>query len=246
MNKKVELLAPLSASTTPPIILDVASSNWASYKQQLLRLLQTKFGKIGDSITSGIAPPLFVLPTRLDTNVNGEPIYSRVPLTAAQVADNVPLTANDLTPFGYDIKEASINRLSIRKMTMIYLITFLHLLHTYTKQGFFFSFFFLKSHRYRKKKNPFYTQLIMGGRIPFTIVFTIKFYVNEGCLSPAIFSKRLIVPACSNTEETVTEDNFEIAHSLGRCILHALIRFEWSIISQVSLIALFFIFTYFP
>ena len=104
------MLASISASTTPPIILDVASSNWASYKRQILRLLQTRFGKIGDSITNGIAPPLFVLPTRLDIDVNGAPIYSRVPLTAAQVADNVPLTANDLTPFGYDMLRDSIKR----------------------------------------------------------------------------------------------------------------------------------------
>jgi hypothetical protein len=55
-----------------------------------------------NSITNRIAPPVFVLPTRLDTDVNGVPIYSRVPLTAAEVADNVPLTANDLTSFKSD------------------------------------------------------------------------------------------------------------------------------------------------
>ena len=60
-------------------------------------------------------------------------------------------------------------------------------------------------------------------------MFGVKFYVNEGCLSPVtsyIFEKagnisNLIVPACSDTEETVTEDDLEIANSLLRCILNA-------------------------
>ena len=91
------MIATTSASNDPVIILDVASSNWAAYRKQSDRLFQTKFGRIGASIISGIRPVAFVLPTRHDVDATGSCIFHHLLPSEPQTAPNaVP----NLTTFG--------------------------------------------------------------------------------------------------------------------------------------------------
>ena len=61
-----------NAAGRMPDIIDVTSSDWAAYKKQSYRLFQTKFGRIGASIISGIRPDAFVLPSRDDVDSTGD------------------------------------------------------------------------------------------------------------------------------------------------------------------------------
>ena len=105
------MLATVSASTEPQVVLDVVSSNWTPYKKQVLRLLQTKYGVMGSAIILGIAPVIAAEPTRDDLNPDGSATYRRLPPTAEQLLlPAIPLTALDLTPFGYDMLRDAIKR----------------------------------------------------------------------------------------------------------------------------------------
>ena len=68
------MISPTAPLATPPIVLDVTSSNWAAYKKQF----QTKFGRIGASIISGIRPTAFVLPSRDDVDSAGVYMYNHL------------------------------------------------------------------------------------------------------------------------------------------------------------------------
>ena len=101
------MLATASASSAPAIILDLTSSNWTPFKKQTFRLLQTKYGRIGNAVITGTVPPTNTTPTRNDVNNTGAPIFHRLPPTAAQTTANIPqcihqapahTTATKLTP----------------------------------------------------------------------------------------------------------------------------------------------------
>lgn len=104
------MLATASSVSVPLIILDVASSNWTTFKKQTFRLLQTRYGKIGASIILGTPPTAHVLPTRDDTNEDGTPVYRRLAPTTAQKTAATPTIDLDLSPFGYDMLRDSIKR----------------------------------------------------------------------------------------------------------------------------------------
>ena len=101
------MIATLTASTDPAIVLDVASSNWAANKKQSHRLFQTKFGRIGASILSGIRPTAFILPTRHDVDSTGAYKFNHIIPTEPQT---LPIIIPDLAPFGYDMLHNSIKR----------------------------------------------------------------------------------------------------------------------------------------
>ena len=101
------MISPTAPLATPPIVLDVTSSNWAAYKKQSYRMFQTKFGRIGASIISGIRPTAFVLPSRDDVDSAGVYIYNH--LTNIEPV-TLPFQIPDLTPFGYDMLRDSIKR----------------------------------------------------------------------------------------------------------------------------------------
>ena len=111
------MIATLAASSDPVIVLDVASSNWAAYKKQSYRLFQTKFGRIGASIISGIRPATFVLPSRHDVDTTGSYKFNHLPRTEPPTEpttttepQTAPIVIPDLTSFGYDMLRDSIKR----------------------------------------------------------------------------------------------------------------------------------------
>ena len=106
--------ATTSVTSESPIVLDIASSNWAPYKKQTLRILQTKFGLMGAAIVSGIAPTVHVLPTKEDLNSDGSPTFHRLDQTANQVVAN---TLADLSAFGYNMLRDAITRSLDQKKT---------------------------------------------------------------------------------------------------------------------------------
>ena len=99
------MIATLAASSDPLVVLDVASSNWATYKKQSFRLFQTKFGRIGASIISNTRPIAFVLPARHDVDTTGTFTFNHLPPTEGELF-SIP----DRTPFGYDMLRDSIKR----------------------------------------------------------------------------------------------------------------------------------------
>ena len=111
------MIATLAASSDPVIVLDVASSNWAAYKKQSYRLFQTKFGRIGASIISGIRPTTFVLPSRHDVDTTGSYKFNHLPRTEPPTEpttttepQTAPIVIPDLTSFGYDMLRDFIKR----------------------------------------------------------------------------------------------------------------------------------------
>jgi hypothetical protein len=101
------MISTASVTSESPIILDITSSNWAPYKKQILRILQTKFGLMGAAIVSGTAPTVHALPKKDDLNADGSPTFHRIDQTAAQVVGNI---AADLSAFGYNMLPDAITR----------------------------------------------------------------------------------------------------------------------------------------
>ena len=61
------MLAAASASSASLIIyIDLTSTNWTQFKKQTLRLLQTSYGSIWNSVITGTAPPTNTIHTRND------------------------------------------------------------------------------------------------------------------------------------------------------------------------------------
>ena len=104
------MLATPSASSAPQIILDLTSSNWTPFKKQTFRLLQTAYGRIGNSVITGNPPPTNTIPTRDDTNSTGAPVFHRLLPTEAQTTANVPALQLKLSPFGYNMLRDAITR----------------------------------------------------------------------------------------------------------------------------------------
>ena len=90
-----------------------------------------------------------------------------------------------------------------------------------------------------KKKTLFTIKLIPGGcffpfqwsilngkyhRVHRKILYQRGLFITSYIFEKAGNISNLIVQACSNTEETVRKDDFEIVNSLIRCILHGSIR----------------------
>jgi hypothetical protein len=101
------MISTASVTSESPIILDITSSNWAPYKKQTLRILQTKFGLMGAAIVSGTAPTVHVLPKKDDLNADGSPTFHRMDQTAAQIVGHI---AADLSAFGYNMLRDAITR----------------------------------------------------------------------------------------------------------------------------------------
>ena len=104
------MLATPSASSAPLIILDLTSSNWTPFKKQTFRLLQTSYGRIGNSVITGNPFPTNTIPTRDDANSTGAPVFHRLLPTEAQTTANVPALLLELSPFGYNMLRDAITR----------------------------------------------------------------------------------------------------------------------------------------
>ena len=93
------MLATPSASSAPTIVLDLTSSNWTPFKKQTFRLLQTSYGRIGNSVIMGTPPPTNTIPTQNDVTITGAPVFHRLLPTAAQVTAGTPALELELSPF---------------------------------------------------------------------------------------------------------------------------------------------------
>ena len=104
------MLATPSASSVPTIVLDLTSSNWTPFKKQTFRLLQTSYGRIGNSVITGTPPPTNTIPTQNDVTTTGAPVFHRLLPTAAQVTANTPALELELSSFGYNMLRDAITR----------------------------------------------------------------------------------------------------------------------------------------